>query len=191
MSLNHIFPALNEANKVVYAAAIASIGSVLVASLTASAAYFSGKRDRRRKMYGEAYKAVMAWNEMLYRVRRRGGSDAEKQELIKAFHTLQETIDFYCGWMGSESPWMRRSYQRVVKTVKYESRSKIREAWENKPNEPGTEPPKGDPNFDDITTAFLFDVRCHLSWWQLPKLIVVYRNRKWFREDRRDTTTRV
>jgi hypothetical protein len=161
-------------------AVIAAAGATVVALITATAAFFASKRDRRRQLYGEAYRAAMAWREMLYRVRRR---QADKtSELIDRSHDIQEQIYYYTGWIGSESKLLQRSYIRLVQKVKSETKGPLQVAWE-------TQPPEGvhwrsleaetHPNVELAADQFLRDVRNHLSAWQVPKLLLVWRNRAW------------
>jgi hypothetical protein len=96
---------------------------------------------------------------------------------------LQEEIDYYQGWIASESPWLGRSYCRLVADVKDSTKADIAKAWsEEKRRTPaeGTRDDDRHPNCIKTTDRFLFDVRSHLSVWVVPKLFVVWRNRKWF-----------
>ena len=55
-------------------AGIALVSAVLVALLSAFVARIFVGRDRRRQMYGEAFRVGLEWREMVYRVRRRDNS---------------------------------------------------------------------------------------------------------------------
>src|SRR5438132_12008194 len=68
------------------------------------------QRDRRRTRSAEAYKAALAWNEMLYRIRRRSDAPEQRTSLVDRFHSLQEEIDFHRGWLAAEEPALGRSY---------------------------------------------------------------------------------
>jgi len=50
-------------------AATAAISAVAVAVLSAFLARIFAQRDRRRQLYGEAFRTALAWREMVYRVK--------------------------------------------------------------------------------------------------------------------------
>ena len=54
---------------------IALAASVAVAAASALSAHPASKRERRRKLYSDAIQAILKWNEMVYRVRRRDPQD--------------------------------------------------------------------------------------------------------------------
>ncbi|MGY1692306.1 hypothetical protein [Geodermatophilus sp. SYSU D01105] len=151
--------------------------------MSAVFAYFGEKRTRRRTLYGEAYRAALAWREMLYRIRRRRRSDDAEDALITAFRDLQLDIDYHTGWIGSESNYVQRSYACLVRQVKAVTSPLIQQAWDaSPPARPSWSDPDAEhPDVSAAARSFLFDVRCHLAWWQLPKLLVVLRNREWLR----------
>jgi hypothetical protein len=166
-------------NVALFAALITATVTSLVAVLTIASGYLAEKRLRRRTLYGEAYKSAMTWVEMVSRVRRRRGSSESDSELIDRFHTLQEDLLFHKGWIGSESVYMQRSFDRLVSDVKSRSASMIRDAWEAGPLEkPASSLADLEfANVEQIAEEFLRDVRHHLSPLQLPKLAVAWRNR--------------
>ena len=158
--------------------AIPASAAIIVAVLSALAAYLAAKRERRRSLYSEAVKAAVAWEEMLYRVRRRG--EGAERDLIDRFHELQDNLTFYSAWVGSESKYMSRSYKNLTKSVKSATEDLIKAAWK----EP-IRPVPGDaldgephPDIDRYVEAFLADVRSHLSPLPWRKLAVAWRNRK-------------
>ncbi|WP_338773068.1 hypothetical protein V7968_16460 [Nocardia vulneris] len=160
-------------------AGVAAVSAVIVAVLSASFSRASAQRDRRRQMYGEAFRAALEWREMLYRVRRRDNTEEGERAVIDKFHDLQERLDYYEGWIGSESKYMRRSYQKLIREAKSVTRDYIRDAWDN----PGR---RGNANANDehpmisinVQDRFLRDVRHHLSLqpWRWP--LVAVRNRE-------------
>lgn len=150
--------------------------TVVVAILSALAAYLAAKRDRRRTLYSEAVQAIAGWKEMLYRVRRRQTDDAP--ELVAQFHELQDKLAFCEAWVGSESKYMARSYRRLVREVKGATESLIQEAWEKPPRSPGVAETEFGP-VPDLTSSidrFLADVRSHLSPLPWRKLAIASRN---------------
>lgn len=118
--------------------------------------------DRRRNLYSEAYRVVVGWAEMYWRVCRRGKDDLA---LVDRFHELQEHIDFHQGWISVDDDAMGRAYEHFVREVKRRSEAPIREAWTRSPCSPqdgslGT----GSPfDIEDLKWQFIADVRDHLK----------------------------
>lgn len=134
------------------------------------------QRDRRRTRAAEAYKAALAWNEMLYRIRRRSDDPEQRTSLVDRFHLLQEEIAFYRGWLTAEEPALGRSYDRLVCHVKKETEELIRQAWRCPGHQPEDELPAEQklPDIRQECDRFLTDVRDHLSplpWcrWQVRR----------------------
>jgi hypothetical protein len=152
--------------------------TVVVALLSALAAYLASKRERRRVLYSEAAQAILSWKEMLYRVRRR--SDDQARDLISTFHDLQDKLTFYEAWIGSESKYMSRSYKRLVKAIKSKTESLIRDAWKQPTRKvPGDALPSDQhPDLSADVDSFLQDVRSHLSPLFWRKGALAYRNRR-------------
>lgn len=159
-------------------AVIGASATILVALFGVLAAYLSVRRDRRRALYGEATRAAVAWNEQLYRVRRRRAGD--EASLIEHFHQIQDDLAHYQAWIGSESRLMKRSYDRLVLGSKSATQSLINEAWEQPIRPlPGNACSSDEhPHLDDLAAAFLRDVRSHLSPQPWRKLAVAWRNRE-------------
>lgn len=153
--------------------------SIVVAVL---AAYFTGSRERHKRLvdlYGEAYKAVMSWAEMVYRIRRRNGSTECEHQLIEKFHDIQEQLNYHKGWISVESLWLGRSYDEFVKAVKTKTQPHINTAWKS-PIRKSPISPDHDihPDLDNECKSFLFDVRCQLApkIFFIPYLILMLRN---------------
>lgn len=166
-----------SAARPVTVAVIAAFATVTVAIIGALAAYLSAKRDRRRRLYGEAVRAAMAWQELLYRVRRRG--EDEGRALVHRFHTAQDQLSYYQAWVASDSKYMARSYERLVREVKTATEALIREAWDSPVREiPGNARP-GDshPDLRHAQWRFMADVRSHLSPFPWRRVAVAVRNR--------------
>lgn len=168
---------LSEGELAVFIAVLTLTGTLLVAVIGAWATLASTKRENRRVLYSEAVRAALAWEEMVFRVRRR--SEDQTQELIARFHKMQDDLAYYSAWIGSDSKSMRRSYQRLVGSVKSETEQLITRAWEEQLRKPpGNKlPDDAMPNLGDVTDPFLNDVRAHLSPWIWPRICVWHRNR--------------
>src|SRR4051812_37730383 len=113
------------------------VGSILALTGAVGVAawnQYQSRRDRRRDLYSEAYRAVVSWAEMPYRVRRR---DSQKpHELVALFHELQEAIDYHDGWISIESPELARAYRHFVDQVKSKTSPAIKQAWADPPCDP-------------------------------------------------------
>lgn len=150
-------------------------GGLLTLMLTR---YFE-RTNEKRALYAFAFKTALSWQEMLYRVRRRDSSDEEERNLINKFHDLQEEMNYYQGIMSSEGKAIGKSYKKFLTSVKRANVELIQEAWETTPRKPkdGTPEDESHPNINKHAEVFLVDVRDWLSWWQVPKLFVIFRNR--------------
>lgn len=148
-----------------------------IAIILALSGQAGDKRDRRRAEYSEAYRVARAWLEMLYRVRRRPDDDKAAAAIISRFHDLQERLDYYTGWLASESPSMCRSYTRLVEHTKMATREPLQQAWTEpvRPPEDATLSHDEHPDVEAEASRFLTDVRDHLS------LLPVRRLRPWWR----------
>lgn len=172
-----LVPSPGEWAPVVGAAAIAG----LAALVSTIAATVRGPRERRRELYSQAFKDAMAWQEGLYRVRRRDNTAAQEGELIGHFHDLQERIAHHRAWLASESIYLARSYCDLVDHIKKECKEPLQKAWDEDGRPPGADHtnethPQG---IEEKAGRFLLDVRLHLwSSLLLPSLIVAWRNRK-------------
>ncbi|WP_280214811.1 hypothetical protein [Nocardia cyriacigeorgica] len=160
-------------------AGVAATGAVVVAVLSALFARIFSQRDRRRQMYGEAFRAALEWREMLYRVRRRDNTEDSERIIIDKFHDLQERLDYYEGWIGSESKYMRRSYRKLIHEAKQATRDLIRDAWDTPGKKGNADPGDVHPQISaDIQDGFLRDVRNHLSLQPWRWALVALRNRE-------------
>jgi hypothetical protein len=183
--VSSFFPALLPAailgidtgDPVVDAAIVAALASVAVAVLRGVALIVSGQQERRRNLFSEAYKAAMAWGEMLYRVRRRANSAEAERALTDRFHDLQERIDYFQGWTASEGRWIGRSYCRLVDDIKVQTRPLLQEARARPGHRFGEAPSDGrNPDLSEARDRFLTDIRAQLSLLIVPRLMVIWRN---------------
>lgn len=158
-------------------AALIALATML---LRAAGLVLSGQQSRQRDLFSKAYGSAMAWNELLYRVRRRANTPEAEAALVDRFHDLQEQIDYYEGWTASEGAAIGRSYCFFVKEVKEATESLLQEAWLQPGRTPGAPAPNNEVHLDlhPARMRFLNDVRDQLSLWLLPRLFVIYRNQK-------------
>lgn len=156
--------------------------SGLVASgiLTLFLTKYFERVQERRELFANAYKTILAWREMLYRVRRRENTKEQNRELRDRFHLLQEEIDFYQGMISVESEALGRSYSKLVLVVKTETRELIQKAWDKPIQQTASSEQDSNTNqkINEAAESFLSDVRDWLSIWQIPKIFVHRRNKK-------------
>lgn len=169
---------LTDTERALLVAGVAASATILVAVLGALFAYLATKRDRRRGLYGEALRAALAWQEMVYRVRRR--REGTEAALIDRFHDMHDQLSYYTGWIGSESKYMSRSYRRLVMSIQTGTQPLISEAWkvEVRPLPADSTPDDIHLDFDDDVQRFLADVRSHLSPWPWRRVSAAWRNRR-------------
>lgn len=145
--------------------------------------YFD-RSTKRQEMFANAYKSVLAWREMLYKIRRRDNSKSMEIELIGEFHKLQQDIDFYQGMLSAENKALGISYKTFVLAVKKKTGALIHSAWKIKGKTPKSDDhAKAEhPNIEEESEIFLTDVRDWLSWFLIPKTFVIFRNqtKHWF-----------
>lgn len=170
---------LSAPEATVVAAGIALVSAAIVALLSAFTARAFVSRDRRRQMYGEAFRSALEWREILYRVRRRDNTKEHDRDIIDRFHELQERLDFYEGWIGSESEYLRRSFKKLVKAAKDATQSDIQAAWSKRGKSGNAAPADSHPSIDQgVMDGYLRDVRGHLSLQPWRWIAVVWRNRE-------------
>ena len=171
---------LGEGDARLDAAIVAGLVALVTLFLRAGGLLLTGQSARQRDLFSEAYESAMAWNEMLYRLRRRARTDEADRELVDRFHELQEKIDYYEGWTASEGRFIGKSYCRLVREIKRETQRLIQEAWETPGRLPGEPAPPDEvrPDLNEARGRFLRDVRNQLSLIFLPRLCVMLGNLK-------------
>jgi len=136
------------------------------------------KREKRRDLFANAYKAVLSWEEMLNRVRRRFDDKDDAKKIVLEFHSLQQDLNYYEGLISAESSRMGDSYAKLVQDIKSKNLDLINDAWKSKPVNPGQAVKNiNHPQTSDSKRLFLKDVRSWLSIIFIRKIAVVWRNR--------------
>lgn len=125
--------------------------------------------DRRRQLYGGAFKAAWGWVEGYYRVRRRLPEDAEN--LLTHLHDLWEEVAYYEAWLATEAPELGWSYGQLVKQITQSVSPLIAAAW-SKPPQPMSEELADDEQRPDTLPEgmrareqYLGDIRRYMSIW--------------------------
>lgn len=147
-----------------WATVIAALLAGLVATTSLAVNAMSGRRDRRRNLYSEAYRATMSWVEMAYRAHHAPPDD---DEFLPQYHKLWEDLRYYEGWVLFESPSLGYSYARFKEAVERACDTYIEKAWSRRSGEPRPLeelPVEPRPEtYQQEMDWFLDDVRDHLS----------------------------
>ena len=178
VAISHATSTSLASNHALTIAVIAASASVVVSVMGALAAYMAAKRQQRRVTYSEAVRAATAWKELLYRVRRRRAG--QEAGIIELFHQAQDNLSYYEAWVAAESEYMARSYARLVKAVKDVTETEIQQAWKDeiRTSLGDALPDDVHPDVSGAVSAFLKDVRSHLSPWPWRKIAMAWRNRE-------------
>ena len=147
-----------------WATVIAALFAGLVATISLAVNATSGRRERRRNLYSEAYRTTMTWVEMAYRAHHAPPND---EQLLVAYHKLWEDLRFYEGWVLFESPELGYSYARFKEAIEGVCDAYIEKAWSKRSAEPRPLvelPVEPRPEtYQKEMDSFLQDVRDHLS----------------------------
>lgn len=151
--------------------------------------YFD-RNTKRQEMFANAYKVVVSWKEMLYKIRRRDNSKKMDSQIIREFHQLQKKMDFYQGLLSAESKALGLSYKEFILGTKKETGSLIHAAWKIKGKNPKSDDHAKEvhPNIEKYSDIFLKDIRNWLSWFLFPKLLVLHRNifKPWLEKNKKE-----
>ena len=87
--------------------------TTLVVNLSIS--LYKDRTARRRELYAEAYRAIVAYAEFPYVVRRRSTSNPESERIRIStdIRLIQERIAFYTAWIRIEAPFVAERYLRI------------------------------------------------------------------------------
>lgn len=88
----------------------------------------------RREGYARAARALVAWNEYPYRIRRRTSSGADVvAELVERGHSLQEELAAVHAWVAADAPWLGDVFAAVRNEMNSTVSASCNEAWETAP----------------------------------------------------------
>lgn len=98
------------------------VGRFLDRAATAAAA--------RREGYARASRALVAWNEYPYRIRRRTSNDPKVVgELVSLGHDLQEELAYVHAWVTADAPWMGKVFAAQRQQIGARVGRACQEAW--------------------------------------------------------------
>jgi len=114
----------------IFAATLAGLIAVVTLAVNVTA----GRRDRRRGLYSDAYRATMAWIEMAYRAYHARPDDEGK--FLDEYHKLWEDVRYYQGWLLMESAELGYSFAQFKEAVQLVCEPVIEAAWADRTAEP-------------------------------------------------------
>lgn len=115
--------------------AIATVaGGLLVALIGHVLGGFSNRAEGRRARYAEMTRTLVAYSEIPYRIRRRT-SDAPDTlaQLTSLIHDVQERLEQYQSYLGTEARWLARAHADAVCAIKAATATSIADAWNRPP----------------------------------------------------------
>jgi len=108
-------------------AVLTAVLAGLVAIVTLAVSLAAARRDRRRNLYSEAYRATMSWIEMAYRAYHAPPDDGGK--FLEGYHALWEDVRYYQGRLLMESTELGYSFALFKEAVQVVCETAIQAAW--------------------------------------------------------------
>lgn len=92
-------------------------------------------KERRRKLYAEAFTACMEYKEFPYVIYRRGKSDpeAERLRISTELRHVQKSISYHHAWIKTESTGVSIAYDELVTRTRQVAGKEMSKAWDTKP----------------------------------------------------------
>ncbi len=116
--------------------------AVLIVGIVTAAASVSAywrnaaeaRKSEQRETLSRAIADVIAWKELPYRVARRLDDEPEtKRDLIRAFHEVQERLDYDQVWVRLFDTRVAECFDTLLDDVKKRSAQHIKDAWTGGP----------------------------------------------------------
>jgi hypothetical protein len=118
---------------VLIVAVIALLGSTVTAALTYALNQRAAQHERHARAFAEALAVIEEYAELPYRIRRRQPTDEARHELTEQISQIQSRIAFHQGWLQIETPVIAVFYGRLVRVVKQQAGTQMKEAWTQPP----------------------------------------------------------
>jgi len=104
-------------------AALVAVGGYTITSAT-------NRIERRSKIYAEAILALIRFQELPYRIRRRPDSTSEtRAALYQRIRDTQETLSYYVVLLWLDSPRVGKAFDELTKATRRIGLQYRREAW--------------------------------------------------------------
>ena len=115
----------------IWAAAIGTAITVgtLIANMTSSLR--QARINRRRQAFSDAYRAIVAYSEYPYVLRRRNPeAPADERRRISAeLQKIQEDLAFHSAWVQTESRHVASAYKQLVAATRKVAGTLLHDAW--------------------------------------------------------------
>lgn len=128
-------------------------------------------RERRRKMFADAYAAYVAYREFPFVIRRRRADKQadERARIAEEMRRAQQDLGYYIAWTKIESTEVGEAYSRLVAGARRTAGRAMNRAWaESRPVSADPEMNITNINLEgcnDLEDAYLAAVRAHLRFW--------------------------
>src|SRR6266511_1913400 len=112
--------------------------STLALVVSVATFFVAGRRarlDRQRRVFGDAFAAVMEYREYPFIVRRRNPDEVsqERQRISSALSDLQAKLNGFKGMLRVEDPYVGERYAELVDATRRVAGALIKEAWNTNP----------------------------------------------------------
>jgi hypothetical protein len=150
--------------------------STLALVVSVATFFVAGRRsrvDRQRRVFDDAFAAVMEYREYPFIVRRRNPDEAskERQRISTALSDLQAKLNGFKGMLKVEDPYVGERYTEMVEATRRVAGAFIKEAWNTDPvgEDSLVHNPSWDfSQLDAYDAAYLRAVADHLGWIHAP-----------------------
>lgn len=134
------------------------------------------RKERRRKLYAEAFAVCMEYKEFPYVIYRRGKKDpeAERIRISEALRDVQKRLAYYQAWLKTESSYISKAYDELIKQLRELPGKEMKKAWRTKPitkdEQMIIENPIDWSKLDEAAEAYIRAVDHKLvPWWNVKK----------------------
>jgi hypothetical protein len=154
-------------------------GSAVVAAIVAAVASgLAGRhkalredRERRRKMFADAYGAYAAYREFPFVIRRRRADKPgdERARIGEELRHIQQELGYYIAWTKIENTQVGEAYSKLIAAARRTAGREMNRAWaESPPVSDDVQMNITDVNLDgcdELEDAYIEAVRRHLRPW--------------------------
>lgn len=129
-------------------------------------------RQRRRKMFADAYGAYTAYREFPFVIRRRRTDKLadERARIGEEIRQVQQQLGYFIGWTKLENTEVGEAYSRLIAAARSTAGREMNRAWaESQPVDSDPAMNITDVNLDacdGLEEAYLEAVRQHLKAWR-------------------------
>ena len=154
----------------VWTSLIAASISLAISLLAIVSRSIGESRARQRSLFAEAFASCVSYREFPFAIRRRRADKPgdERLRISEALREIQGKLAYYTAWIESESNWVGKHYEEMLKLTRSQAGSQMKEAWnadaansDSDMNVRGIDMSVYTPS----DSRYVVSVRDHLSWW--------------------------